>query len=58
MIELLIFYWIFSGLFINGSDTSIPTKNITTFIWFVFFMLIGGIIFPYYLGHLTKKLKL
>ena len=54
MIAFLIFYWLFSALFMCGWISQTPTPD-----WrmYVASFLIGGIAFPMLLGlHLSKSL--
>ncbi len=58
MIELLIFYWIFAAAFIIGSDPISEGETIGfTIFWRILLICISPIMFPLYLGDLTKKLK-
>lgn len=51
MIYLLIFYWIFAALFCFGAIYRITkSKGINTFGVFSGCLILGGILFPMYLG--------
>lgn len=51
MIYLLIFYWIFAALFCFGAVYSIANlEERNMFVIFLGCLILGGIIFPMYLG--------
>ena len=54
MIELLLFYWVFSGLFIFGIQNR--RSFFERIILFCLCLIAGGLLFPFFLGHTTKAL--
>lgn len=52
MLYLLIFYWIFATLFCFGAVYAIAKEEgKTVFVVFIGCLILGGILFPMYLGR-------
>ena len=57
MIYLLVFYWIFAGLFIFGRIYNAAIEDNRNLIFmFIVSIILGGILFPAVLGRVSNEL--